>query len=88
MRSRLLSISLALLCLSALPAAAQSCKSVVPDSDLVAAGKPKPAPTATGPVPAYLSSEIANYQAGLNRLTGGQTASSGSGTVGLASLFS
>ena len=39
MRSRLLSISLALLCLSALPAAAQSCKSVVPDSDLVAAGK-------------------------------------------------
>ena len=39
MRARLLSVSLALLCLSALPAAAQSCKPVVPDTDLVTAGK-------------------------------------------------
>lgn len=39
MRARLLSISLALLCLGALPAAAQSCKPAVPDTDLVTAGK-------------------------------------------------
>lgn len=39
MRARLLSISLALLCLGALPAVAQSCKPAVPDSDLVTAGK-------------------------------------------------
>ena len=39
MRARLLSLSLALLCLGALPAAAQNCKPVVPDTDLVTAGK-------------------------------------------------
>jgi polar amino acid transport system substrate-binding protein len=39
MRARLLSLSLALLCLGALPAAAQTCKPVVADTDLVAAGK-------------------------------------------------
>lgn len=43
--------------------------------DLETAAKPKtPASTgksASGPVPAYLSSQIANYQAALSRLTGG-----------------
>ena len=39
MRARLLSISLALLCLGILPAAAQTCKPAVPDADLVTAGK-------------------------------------------------
>ena len=38
--------------------------------DLKEAADPKP-PTPTGPVPAYLSAQIANYQAALNRLTGG-----------------
>lgn len=37
----------------------------------------------TGTVPAYLQAEIANYQAGLDRLTGGSTSASTS----LASLF-
>jgi polar amino acid transport system substrate-binding protein len=39
MRARWLSLSLALLCLGALPAVAQSCKPAVADSDLVSAGK-------------------------------------------------
>lgn len=41
--------------------------------DLEAAAKPKTATTAQtgGKVPAYLQAQIANYQAGLNRLTGG-----------------
>jgi hypothetical protein len=41
--------------------------------DLEAAAKPKSAttPDVSGPVPAYLSAQIANYQAGLNRLMGG-----------------
>jgi hypothetical protein len=42
--------------------------------DLVAAASPKTATTAaaaSGPVPAYLTNQIANYQAALNRLTGG-----------------
>ncbi|WP_411288444.1 hypothetical protein [Phenylobacterium sp.] len=44
--------------------------------DLVAAATPKSAQAATtaaaaGKVPAYLSNQIANYQAALNRLTGG-----------------
>jgi hypothetical protein len=43
--------------------------------DLVAAATPKSAQqtaaAASGPVPAYLSNQIANYQAALSRLTGG-----------------
>ena len=39
MRVRLLSTSLLLLVIGALPAAAQTCKSAIPDSDLVTAGK-------------------------------------------------
>ncbi len=43
--------------------------------DLETAAKPKPLVTpgsaASGPVPAYLSSQISNYQAALSRLTGG-----------------
>ena len=39
MRVRLLSSSLLLLLIGALPAAAQTCKSAIPDSDLVTAGK-------------------------------------------------
>jgi hypothetical protein len=43
--------------------------------DLVAAAQPKglaqAAAKANGPVPAYLTDQIANYQAALNRLTGG-----------------
>jgi hypothetical protein len=41
-----------------------------------------------GSVPAYLTAEIANYSAGLQRLTAGQsTASSGSSSGGILSLF-
>ena len=42
--------------------------------DLVAAASPAPAAAAAaarGPVPAYLTDQIANYQAALARLTGG-----------------
>jgi hypothetical protein len=43
--------------------------------DLETAAKPKPPATPgaghSGPVPAYLTTQIANYQAALNRLTGG-----------------
>ncbi len=43
--------------------------------DLVAASQPRGVATAidkpSGPVPAYLTNQIANYQAALNRLTGG-----------------
>ena len=39
MRTRWLSLSVALVCFSVLPAAAQTCKSAIPDSDLVAPGK-------------------------------------------------
>ena len=41
--------------------------------DLLTASQPKTTtnPTANGPVPAYLTSQIANYQAALSRLTGG-----------------
>jgi hypothetical protein len=43
--------------------------------DLVAGAQPKGVQTANasanGPVPAYLTNQIANYQAALNRLTGG-----------------
>src|SRR5471032_3066070 len=39
MRARWLSLSVALVCFGALPAAAQTCKSAIPDSDLVAPGK-------------------------------------------------
>lgn len=40
----------------------------------------------TGAVPSYLTNQISNYTAALNRLTGGSS-SSGSGTAGLTSLF-
>jgi hypothetical protein len=40
--------------------------------------------SSSGKVPAYLSAELANYQAGLNRLIGGSTSS----TTSLASLIS
>ncbi|MDR3509711.1 MAG: hypothetical protein P4L64_17630 [Caulobacteraceae bacterium] len=47
--------------------------------DLVNANKPKtPTSTVTGTVPAYLTSEISNYQAALDRLTGGSSSSSSS----------
>jgi hypothetical protein len=41
--------------------------------DLLAAATPKSAQAAaaTGKAPAYLTNQIANYQAALNRLTGG-----------------
>ncbi len=39
MRTRWLSLSVALVCFGALPAIAQTCKSAIPDSDLVAPGK-------------------------------------------------
>jgi hypothetical protein len=39
--------------------------------DLLAAATPKSAQAPTGPVPAYLKSQIANYQAALDRLTAG-----------------
>ena len=39
MRTRWLSLSMALVCFGALPAIAQTCKSAIPDSDLVAPGK-------------------------------------------------
>src|SRR5471030_6471 len=39
MRTRWLSLSLALVCFGALPAAAQTCKPAIPDSDLVTPGK-------------------------------------------------
>ena len=39
MRTRWLSLSVALVCFSVLPAAAQTCKSAIPDSDLVAPGQ-------------------------------------------------
>jgi hypothetical protein len=43
--------------------------------DLDAKLNPKPAAAAvSGPVPAYLSKQLANYQAGLERLTGGTSA--------------
>jgi hypothetical protein len=41
-----------------------------------------------GSVPAYLTAEIANYSAGLQRLTAGQnTSSSSSGSGSILSLF-
>jgi hypothetical protein len=40
-----------------------------------------------GSVPAYLTAEIANYSAGLQRLTAGQNTSSSSSSGGLLSLF-
>ena len=59
--------------------------------DLVAAATPKSAQTAAaaaaaagGKVPAYMTAQIANYQAALDRLTGG---SSSSGTDSTTSLF-
>ncbi|MBW3559886.1 MAG: transcriptional regulator [Proteobacteria bacterium] len=39
--------------------------------DLADAMKPKAPPTATGPAPAWMQKQAANYQAALNRLTGG-----------------
>src|SRR5258708_7678890 len=51
-----------------------------PYRDRRAAPAPHPAtptPTANGPVPAYLSNQIANYQAGLNRLLSGGDSSGG-----------
>jgi hypothetical protein len=42
---------------------------------------PKTSAAANGPVPTYLTNEIANYQAALDRLTGGQGAGSASGSV-------
>ena len=39
--------------------------------DLKPASEPKPAAPANGPVPAYLQAQIANYNAALQRLTGG-----------------
>jgi hypothetical protein len=44
--------------------------------------------TSGGAVPAYLTNEIANYQAGLNRLLQGQGSTSGSSSSGgILSLF-
>lgn len=58
--------------------------------DLVTAATPKSqqnaqaAAAATGKVPAYMTNQIANYQAALDRLTGGSTSSStSSGIAGL-----
>ena len=58
--------------------------------DLVAAATPKSAQNqaaataATGSVPAYMTNQIANYQAALDRLTAGSTSSSsGTGLAGL-----
>ena len=49
--------------------------------DLVAAANPQSATqaaaSANGPVPAYLTNQISNYQAALDRLTGGSDQSSG-----------
>ena len=57
--------------------------------DLVAAATPKSAQNAaaaaSGKVPAYLSNQISNYQAALDRLTGGSSADSSSSDV--SSLF-
>jgi hypothetical protein len=53
-------------------------------ADLQTAASPKPLPTAAaGSVPAYLTNQISNYQAALDRLGGGQS----SGSTGIASLF-
>ena len=41
---------------------------------------PAPPSSASGPVPAYLSSQLANYQAGLARLTGGSSSNSATST--------
>ena len=62
--------------------------------DLVAAATPKSqqaataaASTASGTVPAYLTNQIANYQAALDRLTGGSSSSSSSSSTGIGSLL-
>lgn len=58
-------------------------------ADLKTAATP-PDPTAaasSGTVPAYLTNQIANYQAALDRLTGGQDSSSSTSTDPLLSLF-
>lgn len=52
-------------------------------ADLRQAAAPKTASTAGGTVPAYLQNQIADYQAALDRLTAGQSASSGSSLVSL-----
>jgi hypothetical protein len=61
--------------------------------DLVAAATPRSqqaaataAKAASGPVPAYLTAQISNYQAALARLSGSSSDSSGSGTGSLFGL--
>jgi len=62
--------------------------------DLVAAATPKSqqaataaASAASGPPPAYLTNQIANYQAALDRLTGGSSSSSSNSSTGIGSLL-
>jgi hypothetical protein len=57
---------------------------------LVNANNPQPAtPQITGTVPAYIQAQLANYQAGLARLTGSSSSASSGSSYGsqLASLF-
>jgi hypothetical protein len=57
---------------------------------LVNANTPQPTtPAITGTVPAYIQAQLANYQAGLSRLTGSSSSSSSGSSYGsqLASLF-
>jgi len=60
-------------------------KAATPKSQLDAAAA---AAAASGKVPAYMTNQISNYQAALERLTGGDSSSSSSsGATGIASLF-
>jgi hypothetical protein len=65
--------------MSVLKQAYQNLKTAATPANVLALQK---AQASQGKAPAYLTSEISNYQAALNRLTGGQTSSSG-----LTSLF-
>ncbi|MDE2489045.1 MAG: hypothetical protein KGO51_16765, partial [Alphaproteobacteria bacterium] len=56
-------------------------------ADLKQAATPQSAQSQSGTVPAYLQAQIADYQAALDRLTGGQSSGSGSSTSSLVSLF-
>jgi len=56
---------------SILQAAMTKIKNAYQDLATAAAPKTAQAPKTSGPVPAYLQAQIANYQAGLNRLNGG-----------------
>lgn len=55
-------------------------------ADLKQAANPQSKQAQTGTVPAYLQAQIADYQAALDRLTGGQSSDSGSSSS-LVSLF-